>query len=113
MKQFNKCYELITETGKEVICSYNQAFWTEDQEWIEVENLVINKKIKTIDGYEKIKSIRSVGNKTVYDITTKTHEFIANGIKVHNTGKTLLVKSMAKELNMSIIRILPENIKGK
>lgn len=29
------------------------------------------------------------------------------------TGKTLLVKSMAKELNMSIIRILPENIKGK
>ena len=28
-------------------------------------------------------------------------------------GKTLLVKSMAKELNMSILRILPENIKGK
>jgi len=63
--------------------------------------------------FEKIKSIRSVGNKTVYDMTTKTHEFIANGIKVHNTGKTLLVKSMAKELNMSIIKIQPENIKGK
>lgn len=29
------------------------------------------------------------------------------------TGKTLLVKSMAKELNMSIVRILPENILGK
>ena len=28
-------------------------------------------------------------------------------------GKTLLVKSMGKDLNMSIIRILPENIKGK
>lgn len=29
------------------------------------------------------------------------------------TGKTLLVKSMAKELNMSILRIMPENILGK
>jgi len=29
------------------------------------------------------------------------------------SGKTLLIKSMAKELNMSIIKIQPENIKGK
>jgi len=29
------------------------------------------------------------------------------------TGKTLLIKSMGKELNMSILRILPENVLGK
>jgi len=45
-------------------------------------------RIKKKRMFESIINIKYVGKKTVYDITTDSHEFIANGFKVHNTGKT-------------------------
>lgn len=63
--------------------------------------------------FEKVRSVREIGERTVYDLTTESQEFIANGIKVHNTGKTLFVNSMAKELNMSVLKLQMEHILGK
>jgi len=57
--------------------------------------------------------VKKTGNRTVYDITTKTQEFIANGIKVHNTGKTVMTKAMSRELNMSVLVLRPENFMSK
>jgi SpoVK/Ycf46/Vps4 family AAA+-type ATPase len=107
------CYEIITESGRKVECSYNQQFWTIDEEWKQADQLNVGEKIRTISGYEKIKSVKKTGNRTVYDITTKTQEFIANGIKVHNTGKTVMTKAMSRELNMSVLVLRPENFMSK
>ena len=38
----------------------------------------------------KIKSIKNIGIKKVYDITTGTHDFLANGVVVHNCGMSTL-----------------------
>lgn len=46
--------------------------------------------------FVKIKSIKKVGIKETYDLTIDhpTHNFLANGIVVHNSGKTLLTNSL-------------------
>lgn len=44
-----------------------------------------------------IKSIKSVGRKHTYDISVlHPHNFIANGMVVHNSGKTLLLQSIGQ-----------------
>lgn len=92
------CYQIITETGKAIECSYNQPFWTIDEKWKQADKMNIEDKIKTIDGTEKIKSIEKIGRRTVYDIETTKHDFIANGFKVHNTGKTTTQRSIGYEI---------------
>ena len=43
-----------------------------------------------------VKSVEFVGYKDVYDITVpKYHNFVANGVVVHNSGKTTIMKIMA------------------
>jgi hypothetical protein len=88
------CCEIITNTGRKVECSYNQQFWTIDEEWKQADQLNVGEKIRTISGYEKIKSIKNIGNKTVYDLTTDAEEFIVNGLKVHNCGKSTLQRAI-------------------
>lgn len=59
--------------------------------WIEAGklkkgNLILNSE----DNYIKIKSITKIGKHTVYDITTESHDFLANGMLVHNCGMSTL-----------------------
>jgi len=105
------CYEVTTNTGRTVECSYNQPFWLEEFGWLRADCLNAGDKVRTTNKYEKIKTIKQIGKKTVYDITTQNHhEFIANGFRVHNTGKSLFTKALSKELNMTQIRMQPEKI---
>lgn len=48
-----------------------------------------------IPEYSKVKNIRKVGIENTYDICCyKDHNFVANGIVVHNCGKTTLTKAL-------------------
>jgi intein/homing endonuclease len=51
------------------------------------------------DHYESIVSIKPINNRTVYDLTTQHHEFIANGFKVHNSGKTTMARSIGESIH--------------
>jgi len=64
----------------------------------ELLDIPLQRKFKSTQ-YEKIKVIRPTGNKTVYDITTDHEEFIANGFKVHNSGKTVMARSIGEAIS--------------
>jgi len=85
-------YELITDTHK-VSATADHIFFTEDNE-IELQDLKIGNYIYVSDDIpklEKIISIKKVGEIDVYDLVMESpnHNFIADGIVVHNCGKTV------------------------
>jgi len=74
----------LTELGRELIEVWrNQEFDSKDVDY--VENLIENLAFVPVESIEEIEY-----DGYVYDLTTETHNFIANGILVHNT--TLLDK---------------------
>jgi cell division protein FtsZ len=69
-------------------------------------------------GFAKIKSIKEVGNEEVYDITVEgSHNFVAEGFVVHNTGTGSLpvVAEIAQKLGILTIAVvtLPFSMEGK
>lgn len=64
-------------------------------------------KIIVVPKQEQIRSVEFVGNKNVYDIKMKDpyHNFVANGIVVHNCGKSMQI------LNIAILRKEKEKFK--
>jgi intein/homing endonuclease len=55
-------------------------------DWIKVVYLKEGDEIATVDGFEKISSIKITSKKHVYDLQIEnTHNFVANGIVAHNT----------------------------
>ncbi|ALM75249.1 intein-containing translation initiation factor aIF-2 [Thermococcus barophilus] len=74
----------LTELGKELIEVWkNKEFDSKDVDYI--ENIIENLAFIPVESVEEIEY-----DGYVYDLTTETHNFIANGILVHNT--TLLDK---------------------
>ena len=74
----------LTELGRELMEVWkNREFDSKDVDYI--ENIVENLAFIPVESVEEIEY-----NGYVYDLTTETHNFIANGILVHNT--TLLDK---------------------
>lgn len=62
-----------------------------DKGWKEIQELKINEdKALTRNGYRTIEFIVDNGIEEVYDITTGTHDFLANGVVVHNCGMSTL-----------------------
>lgn len=62
-----------------------------DKGWKEIQELKINEdKALTRNGYKTIEFIVDNGIEEVYDITTGTHDFLANGVVVHNCGMSTL-----------------------
>jgi len=60
-------------------------------------------------GFNRIKSIREVGNEEVYDITVEgSHNFVADGFVVHNTGTGAapIVAEAAKELGILTVAVV-------
>lgn len=58
-------------------------------DWTKVKDLQPGQSIRTIDGWEKIKSIELLPPEQVYDISiSNTHNFVGNGIVAHNTSVT-------------------------
>lgn len=55
--------------------------------WTKVKDLSVGRTIATLDGWERIASIRKAGRKHVYDISIfGTRNFVGNGIVAHNTA---------------------------
>jgi len=97
-----ECIKIITETGRELILTPDHKIFTDIRDydnghWIEAKDS-LDKKIlcdkifhKWEDKFEKVIKIESAGKRQVYDIKINEpfHNFLANGIVVHNCGKTM------------------------
>lgn len=88
-------YEIILENNMSVKCTANHPLLIDNNKsWFTIENgLVVGNKIVVLhkDKFtaSAIKSIKHIGESPTYDITVEdTHNFIANGITVSNSGKT-------------------------
>ncbi len=69
-----------------------------------IEKCRENQKIKYTD---KIINIKYIGNKMTYDMETEdNHNFIANGIVVHNSGKTIVSAEIIKRLNVRTLFLI-------
>ena len=72
-----------------------------DVKWVKVRELKTGQRIATIDGWERIASIRKIGRKQTWDIEVEgTHNFIGNGIVAHNTTG-ILMRAGASSLQLS------------
>ena len=62
-----------------------------DKGWKEIQELKTGEdKVLTEVGYRTVEFILNNGKQEVYDITTGTHDFLANGVVVHNCGMSTL-----------------------
>lgn len=82
------------------------------------ENLHKDSEFFKYFGFERIKSVKYVGEEEVYDITVDgSHNFIAEGFVVHNTGTGSLpvVAEIANKLGILSIAVvtLPFSMEGK
>lgn len=80
-------YKVKTESGAEIIATYDHLFLTEHG-WIPVEQLK-DQYVYRPPNYEKVVNIEKDKDKNVIcDITieSENHSFIANGFAVHNSG---------------------------
>ena len=121
-------YKIVTETHS-AKATKDHVFFTEGLIEKELKDLGIGEKIyvnegeypndilATIPKIEKIVSIEKIGIEDVYDIQMESpnHNFIANGIVVHNCGKTIQAIgwfNLHKD-RTPIIIICPATIKEK
>lgn len=80
-------YEVITELNKKVVCCGDHKFFDINGEILFKDIIVGNTKIKTIDGYELVVSIKEDIIQDVFDITdvnNETHSYIGDDIISHN-----------------------------
>jgi len=91
-----------TRFGHEIKCTSDHRFYVSNTigtnsikaEWLSIDTgLVLGTKIATSENknilWDYVSSITPVGTETTYDIEIEnTHNFIANGIYTHNSGKT-------------------------
>jgi len=87
------CYEIELETGEKVIATPNHRFFDSDRNEIFTEHLsvgdtiLVDNKIKKMLIPVKIKSIRKIKNRKVYDVSVRHyHNFLlSNNILSHNS----------------------------
>lgn len=89
-KGIKKVLKLTLMSGKILILTPDHEVLT-DRGWAEAQNLIKNDIVITIPLQDKVKSIEDAGETDVYDIvmTAPYHNFVANGVVVHNCGKTV------------------------
>jgi intein/homing endonuclease len=73
-------------SGLEIGCTYDHRVFTQ-RGWVEAGDLTIEDEILSKSGFIKVKSITPIeGLHKVYDLTTESSDFLANGLLVHNCG---------------------------
>lgn len=77
-------YELVTEKHH-LIGNWRHLVLT-DKGWKMLKDITTDDKVFTKDGIEKIVCCKEYGKEPVYDMTTRSHIYIANGIISHNTS---------------------------
>lgn len=90
-------YKITTICGKQVDCTFDHKIFTK-RGWVEAGDLVLEDEIAcTVEGtrkgsFTKIKEILDKKIKEdVYDITTESSDFLANGLLVHNCGASTVL----------------------
>lgn len=81
-----ECIELTFEDDTTLGCTPDHKILLEDGSWKEAQKIVLKKdNIIGLTGNKKVIHIKPIGPKQVYDIgVNRTHNFVANGIVVHN-----------------------------
>lgn len=93
-------YKLTLENGLTIKATSNHKFYKRFDEWTELNKLKNQDVImcdhisrgQTLPKFSEVLSIESVGQEDTYDIECEepNHNFVANGIIVHNSGKSNL-----------------------
>lgn len=91
-----KCYEIRTKDGKSIVATSDHRFLTPSGFSSIKSGLCVGKLLGTArDGrvwWDSVISIKPVGTRSTYDMTVATHHnYVANGIITHNSGKTYSV----------------------
>jgi len=113
MKRDKDCYLIRTNSGKELGGSSDHYVETTNG-WEKLEDInVQNTTVYTSSGEDDIVSKEYIGKDDTYDLEVKNndHKYYANGIVSHNTGKTMLCKILAKEVDATVIYVLPSHVK--
>jgi len=84
-----KCSRLFTNNTI-IETANNHLFFTD--KWVKLENININDKLKSKDGYDNVENISETSVKKVYDfeVLHDNHRYYSNGLVSHNSGKSLL-----------------------
>jgi hypothetical protein len=82
------CIELLFSDNTTLICTPDHQIFTENKRWVEAASLCGDDLILPLSSCNhnvRLRSICQVGKRHVFDIEVNdTHNFIANGIVVHN-----------------------------
>ena len=93
--------KVVVKDKRFIECTGDHLLFCENENevgWVCAKDLDISDKISTVTGPQKIISIESIGKHEIYDIEVdhEEHCYWANGIKNHNTGKSLLAIELLK-----------------
>jgi hypothetical protein len=97
-KGLRNCKYIETDSGKNVISSYDHLLKTSENGFTKTNDLTIGDTLITINGEEKISVITEIGRMKVYDVGVNSvnHSFYSNDIVSHNSGKSFLLTNAMK-----------------
>lgn len=80
--------------------------------WTSVRDIIIGDYLQTKHGARKVIEKVGIGEHDTYDfeVDSEEHAYYSNDVVSHNTGKTVLCKILAKEINHTIIYALPDHL---
>ena len=97
-KGLRNCKYIETNSGKNIISSYDHLLKTSENGFTKTNDLTIGDTLITINGEEKISVITEIGRMKVYDVGVNSvnHSFYSNDIVSHNSGKSFLLTNAMK-----------------
>jgi hypothetical protein len=112
LKRGKECYLIRTENGRELGGSEDHYVETTNG-WINFKDLdVQDTTVFTNNENDTVIAKEYIGIEDTYDLEVKNdeHKYYANGIVSHNTGKTVICRTLAKELSISVLYVLPSHL---
>ena len=109
--------KVVLTDGNSLVCTKDHKIYT-DRGWVEAQNLKQYKQIKKCDkvyvGFDtfmKVMLIEENGLRNTYDISVpESNCFVANGILVHNSGKTLSALATVYQTKKKCLIIVPKSV---
>lgn len=109
---FKEVFNVITYQGRSVRATADHRFLT-PRGYVPVEKLIPGDEVIACreDGghthIDKVMYVKPAGKVNTYDISMKApyHNFVANGLVVHNCGKSLVAKVTASVLDVPLVKL--------